>query len=94
MLTVYKDGKTKEVHGVDDEGWLDEGWSLTATGTIKEPVSLININTASTTELRTIVGVGAAIAKKIEDNRPFSSVEDLEKVDGLNVKAIVDLITF
>lgn len=47
----------------------------------------VNINTASKEELLTIPGVGEAKAEAIlayrEENGPFSSIEELKKVDGI-----------
>lgn len=44
----------------------------------------ISINTASASELEALFGVGAATAKKIIDNRPYTSLEDIvtKKVFG------------
>jgi len=39
--------------------------------------NLININTASVAELDTLWGVGEVTAKKIIENRPYGSVEEL-----------------
>ncbi|MEM8534023.1 MAG: ComEA family DNA-binding protein [Chloroflexota bacterium] len=49
--------------------------------------SLINLNTANTTELETINGVGKTTAQRIVEyrtnNGPFESVENLQDVDGI-----------
>ncbi len=47
----------------------------------KDP--LINPNTATVEELRTLPGVGPVIAGKIVAGRPYHSVADLMKVDGI-----------
>lgn len=43
----------------------------------KTSQSLININTATSTELETLPGVGPVTAAKIIDNRPYTSIEEL-----------------
>lgn len=56
-------------------------------GAISEQSGLININTASVSELDTLKGIGPVTAQKIIDNRPYSSIEDLlnKKVVGQKV---------
>ncbi len=52
--------------------------------------ALVNINTASESELQTLPGVGEATASAIVEERqsggPFSSVEDLMRVTGIGEK--------
>lgn len=47
-------------------------------------VLLVNINTATDRELRLIPGVGPALAKKIIADRPYNSIWELMKIDGIN----------
>lgn len=61
---------------------------------------LININTASATELMSLPGIGEVTAGRIiayrETNGPFQTIDDLTKVDGIStatVDAIRNLIT-
>ena len=62
--------------------------------------SLVNINTASATELETLDGVGEVIAAAIVDyrtqNGPFASVDQLEDVSGIGpstMEGIRDSVT-
>ena len=62
--------------------------------------TLININTASATELDTLPGIGPVTASKIIDYRTqkilFNRIEDLMKVDGISTSKytkLKDLIT-
>jgi len=59
----------------------------------KAAVALLDINSATEKELEGIKGVGAATAKKIVANRPYSTVDDLSKA-GLKPKAIEALKPF
>jgi len=58
--------------------------------------NLININSASISELDTLIGIGEVTAKKIVDNRPYISFEDLTSKAGISnttVLKLKDLIT-
>lgn len=62
-----------------------------------ESLSLLNINKASAAEIQELPGIGETYTKKIIDNRPFNSIEDLEVKAGLNaniLEQIKDLITY
>lgn len=48
----------------------------------------VEINTASLQQLDEITGVGPALAQRIVDARPFSSVDDLLKVKGIGEKTL------
>ena len=53
----------------------------------KKTTSLVNINTATQTELETLPGIGPSIALKIinyrKENGKFSNVEELKHVNGI-----------
>ncbi len=49
-----------------------------ATAAGNAPASLIDINSATLTSLRSLPGIGVATARKIVAGRPYVSVEDLK----------------
>jgi len=52
----------------------------------KPTLGKIDINTATEKELRTVPGIGPAIAARIIAARPFGSADDLKKVSGIGDK--------
>jgi competence ComEA-like helix-hairpin-helix protein len=54
----------------------------------------INLNTATIDELQTLPGIGPAKAKLIVANRPYQSVDDLAKLQGIGTKLANDLRPF
>lgn len=77
-----------------------EGQACTSTdggvaGSDTEGQGLVNINTANSTQLTQLPGVGPAIAQKIIDyrtaNGPFSSVDDLTKVPGIGAAKLAQI---
>jgi competence protein ComEA len=67
---------------------------------VTSTTELIDINTASTTELEELPGIGPTTAQKIveyrEQNGPFISIEDIINVSGIGpgtYERIKDLIT-
>ena len=57
----------------------------------KSSAKAIDINTATAAELETLPGVGPALAKAIIDDRPYDSVDDLDRVKGLGPSKLDDL---
>ncbi len=59
------------------------------------PTQLVNVNTASATELEELPGIGEVIAQRIVDyrteNGPFASVDDLEDVSGIGEAILGDI---
>jgi DNA uptake protein ComE-like DNA-binding protein len=61
----------------------------------KAPAAVVNLNTASESELVALPGVGAATAKKIIAGRPYASVADLAKagVPKNTIEKISSMVT-
>jgi competence ComEA-like helix-hairpin-helix protein len=54
----------------------------------------VNINTATIEELQTLPGIGPARARLIVTNRPYQSVDDLAKLQGIGQKLTANLQSF
>jgi competence protein ComEA len=52
------------------------------------PASKIDINAATAIELQRLTGVGETFAQRIIEARPFNSLNELEKVNGLGPKTL------
>ena len=51
-------------------------------------VAQVEINTASPEQLEEIIGIGPALAQRIIDARPFTSIDDLLAVKGIGEKTL------
>ena len=58
----------------------------------KEEICSVNINSASLDELQKITGVGPVIAQGIIEARPFSSIPDLIKANGIGQTTLQKII--
>ena len=65
----------------------DSSSSGTSNGSGSERQEIVNINTASQTELESLPGIGPSLALKIinyrKENGKFSSIEDIKNVSGI-----------
>lgn len=53
--------------------------------------NLVDVNTASESELRSVRGIGKTLAQRIVAQRPFAALEDLARVQGLNAVKVAEL---
>lgn len=73
------------------------GQSSPGSDTVATPIisGMVNINTATASELDTLPGIGPAYAKAIIDYRsqfgPYIRIEDIEKVKGIGPKTFEKL---
>ena len=60
-----------------------------------KPVTMVNLNTATVTELATLPGIGAKVAARIIEYRekkgPFKKIEELMNVQGIGEKSFLKL---
>ncbi|MGG7176759.1 helix-hairpin-helix domain-containing protein [Clostridium paraputrificum] len=76
----------------------DEAQSVTASSTVTSGINtggIVNINTASESDLDALPGIGPARARDIikyrEDKGGFKTIEDLKNIKGIGEKSFEDL---
>jgi competence protein ComEA len=83
--------------GVDMTDVSDGGGGDTADSGGVDESGKINVNTASSSELDSLPGIGPAYAEKIISNRPYNDLKELESKSGLyksTIENIKDMIVF
>lgn len=82
-----KDGEKVYVPSINDEENIEAITSSSYDSSDSSSSGLININTATQSELETLNGIGPSTALKIiqfrKDNGKFDSIEDLKNVPGI-----------
>lgn len=77
-LYLYRDARETFTPGLDTSGFEE--------GSLQ-----VNVNTATPEELESIPGIGPAFAAQIIAGRPYSRVEDLERVHGFGHNLVESL---
>jgi competence protein ComEC len=55
---------------------------------------LININTATAEQLRTVPGIGRILAQRIISGRPYARLEDLGQVEGIGKMRLAEILPY
>lgn len=92
LAYLVKDGQKiniPNVNSVDINGYITEniGENIIIEDITSSNTNLVNINTATQTELETLTGIGPSTALKIikyrEENGKFEKIEDIKNVSGI-----------
>lgn len=80
-----------------DEGSGNESYTSVISGSSKK-YSIVNINTATQTELETLPGIGPSLALKIinyrKENGKFSSIDEIKNVSGIGESKFENLKSY
>lgn len=68
--------------------------SITADFGPSEGSLIVNVNTATVVQLRSVPGIGATRAAQIVAGRPYEQVDDLERIAGIGGKTLDSLRPF
>lgn len=91
----------QDIDNIEDYISMKSGENVTSSISNKgtDKISIVNINTATQTELETLPGIGTSTALKIinyrNENGKFTSIEDIKNVSGIGeskFEAIRELI--
>lgn len=92
LAYLVKDGQKiniPNVNSVDTNSYITEniGENIIIEDITSSSTNLVNINTATQTELETLTGIGPSTALKIikyrEENGKFKTIEDIKNVSGI-----------
>jgi competence protein ComEA len=92
-IPTVSEAATTPPISVGQAGGQPPGTDASRNGGTGLPASgvLININSATLAQLDSLPGIGPSKAQAIIDNRPYNSVDDLERVPGIGANTITQL---
>lgn len=83
----YSGGASSNSYSSNDSGSNVSNSSTSSSSGSEKKYSMVNINTATQTELETLPGIGPSLALKIinyrKENGRFSSIEEIKNVSGI-----------
>ena len=85
-----EDSEDSDNSGTNNDSEDNEGTSEDSSGKL-------NVNTASSSDLDKLPGIGPAYAEKIINNRPYNNLSEFESKSGLyksTIEGLKDLISF
>lgn len=85
----YDVGNKKEQLNKDEDSEVSQEVSNTGNNELND---CIDINKADESELVNIKHVGEKTAEKIKENRPYETLNDLKKVNGIGDSKVTDII--
>ncbi len=82
---------TAQLHCPDDR---QPGRTSEASVGHRDRGPTIDINSATEDELRSLPGIGPATARRLVEGRPYGSVDDLLRVDGIGRSKLSQIRSF
>ncbi|MGG0719301.1 MBL fold metallo-hydrolase [Robertmurraya massiliosenegalensis] len=92
-IIVTTDGKTYQIE-TEKDGYIEERKSkqqIDTNNRVENQDSCININTASAEEVEEIIHIGPERAKDLIELRPYQSIEELTKINGIGQARVDDI---
>ena len=91
MAQIIEDGGKIYIPKKGDPASVNDASGQEQGSVAGEVTGKININTASSSQLETLPGVGPVRAKQIIEGRPYRSIEEIQKVSGIGQKTFEKL---
>lgn len=91
---IWSESDPYRIAGLRAEQHIEDSELRRITKNIRKPAppeGLINLNTATEKELKSVRGIGSTLAEKIIAGRPYKSLDDLKKIKGIGKKKLENI---